>query len=237
MEIFQGRTEVSTALPNSCGRDSSATILLIRHATTDAVGVRLTSRAPGIHLAAAGYDEVQHLRAQLRRLPISAVYTSPMERAIATAEPIADDHAVQMEVLADLNEVDFGDWSGLTFAELDRMPAWQCFNRARGSAPVPNGETAADVQRRIVRLLPVLAERHRGQTIVAVSHGDVIRNAVLHTTATPVDLWHTFEITAASITTLSYHNGEPRLLSVNQRTYRARAAQPKDQSAARSQGT
>ena len=123
-----------------------------------------------------------------------------------------------------MNEVDFGDWTGLTFAELDAIPAWQRFNRERSTAAVPNGETAADVQRRVVATLSELAGRHPGAIIAAVSHADVIRNAVLHAAATPLDLWYRFEISPASITALLLVDRELRLLTVNERPYSAPGA-------------
>lgn len=202
----------------------STTILCIRHALTDAVGVRLTSRLPGIALSPVGVRQTQQLRERLRTVTLAAVYSSPMERAVATAEPLARDRLMHVQIIDGLTEVEFGDWTGLTFAELDRKPEWQRFNSDRGTAAVPGGETAADVQRRMVATLISLASRHPGETIAAVSHGDVIRNAVLHAAGTPLDLWHRFEISPASITALLFTDGEFRLLTVNERPYTAPGA-------------
>jgi len=199
----------------------STTILCIRHAHTDAVGVRLTSRTPGLRLSTVGLAQAQQLRERLRGVAFAAVYSSPMERAVATAEPLAADRMMPVQIVDGLTEVDFGDWTGLTFAELDAKPEWQRFNRQRGTAVVPRGETAAEVQQRVVGTLTALASRHLGETIAAVSHGDVIRNAVLHAAATPLDLWHRFDISPASITAIVFTDGEPRLLTVNERPYSA----------------
>jgi probable phosphoglycerate mutase len=197
----------------------AATILLIRHAMTSAVGVRLTSRLPGVRLSPEGAAQVERLRERLRGVELSAVYSSPLERALATAAPLASDRRLDVQIDEELLEVDFGDWTGLSFEELDALPEWQRFNRERGRAVVPNGESAADVQRRIVAALARLAARHRGETIAAVSHGDVIRNAVLHAAGTPLDLWRRFEISPASVTSVSYEEEAPRLLTVNERPY------------------
>ena len=191
-------------------------LLLIRHAITDAVGVRLTSRLPGVALSAAGRAQLQPLRARLLDVPLAAVYASPLERTMATAEAIARGRGIVVRALESLNEVNFGDWSGMTFAELDRLPAWRRFNDARGSAPVPRGETAAEVQHRMMETIERLASAHRGDTIALVSHADVIRTAVLAIAGTPLDLWHRFEIGPASITTVAYEGAEPRLITVNE---------------------
>jgi broad specificity phosphatase PhoE len=190
-------------------------ILLVRHAETDAVGVRLTSRQPGVPLNARGLRQVGEVCHSLQHVPLAAVYSSPLERAIATASPIAAAHGLEVRTLDALNEVNFGEWTGLTFEELSVVPAWRRFNERRGSAEVPRGERAADVQRRIVAALGDLHHHHQGQAIAAVSHADVIRAAVLHVTATPLDDWHRFEIGPASITTIGYDEGNPTLLDVN----------------------
>ena len=217
-------TPAGLRAPRGLGRSMSSrgtTILLIRHAMTNAVGVTLTSRTPGVDLSTEGLAQVLRLRERLRGVALAAVYSSPMARAIATAAPIARDRAIDVQVAEELNEVDFGDWTGLTFSELDAMPEWQQFNAARSTARVPNGETAADVQRRITSWLSARAEQHRGETIAPVSHADFIRNAVLYASATPLDLWHRFEISPASITALLYEDDVPRLLTVNERPYSA----------------
>lgn len=191
-------------------------MLLIRHGVTDAVGVRLTSRLPGVTLNALGIEQVAQVCDRLRDLPLAAVYSSPLERARATAGPIARGHALDVIELDALNEVDFGEWTGLTFDELSRRPAWARFNAARASADVPGGERAADVQRRIVAALDDLQARHEGAVIAAVSHGDVIRAAVLHAAGASLDLWHRFEVSPASISVIAYAAGSPRLLGVNE---------------------
>jgi probable phosphoglycerate mutase len=166
----------------------STTVLCIRHALTAAVGVRLTSRAPGVPLSDVGLWQAQQLQERLRGVALAAVYSSPLERAVATAEPLARDRMQPVLIVEGLTEVDFGEWTGLTFAELEANPEWQHFNRDRGTAIVPGGETAADVQQRVIATLNTLASTHPGETIAAISHGDVIRNAVLYAAATPLSL-------------------------------------------------
>jgi len=194
----------------------SAIVLLIRHGLTDAVGVRLTARLPGIALNERGIEQVTQLRDRLRDVAIAAVYSSPLERARATAAQIARAHALDVIEFEPLNEVDFGEWTGRTLEELSADRAWARFNASRADADVPGGERAVDVQRRIVAALDELRQRHDREIIAAVSHGDVIRAAVLHAAATPLDLWHRFEISPASISVIAYNDGQPRLLGVNE---------------------
>ena len=186
------------------------TVLLIRHGHTDALGSRLVSRLPGYSLNATGRAAVARLRAVLSAQPLAAVYASPLKRTMETATPLAADRGVPVRACDGLLEVDFGEWSGKTFAELDRRKDWRQFNNRRGSAPVPGGESAAAVQVRILACLQDLHRRHPGETIAAVSHADVIRAALLHFTATPLDRWQHIEVAPASITALAIdaRNGE-----------------------------
>src|SRR4051812_11740004 len=93
-------------------------VLLIRHALTGAVGTRLVSRLPGINLNTEGEAQACALRRRLRGERLDAIYSSPLERAIQTSRPIAEDRGLDVEAVEELNEVDFGDWTGRSFDEL-----------------------------------------------------------------------------------------------------------------------
>jgi broad specificity phosphatase PhoE len=193
------------------------TALLIRHGHVDAIGRRLVGQLPGVNLSTSGLSEVERLRRNLA-LPLDAVYSSPLERARQTAAPLAADRNLEPMPLDGLTEVDFGDWTGLTFDELDRLPAWHLFNARRSIAPVPNGEPAAQVQTRILGVLDQLATRHAGETFAVVSHADVIRAAVLHYAAIPLDDFQRIQIDTASVTAVDV-TATPQLLAINRRDH------------------
>ena len=196
---------------------SRTVVLLIRHGHTDAVGHCLVSRLPGVSLSAIGRAEVERLRAMLSHELISAVYASPLERAMETAERIAHDRGVRVRACDGLNEVDFGEWTGKTFSELSGRDDWRRFNEQRSSAPVPAGEAASTVQARIVRCLRQLHARHPGQTIAAVSHADVIRCALLHYGNRSLDTWQSIEVEPASVSAVSVGTTCGEVLYVNRR--------------------
>jgi probable phosphoglycerate mutase len=190
--------------------------LLIRHAHTDALGHRLCGRAAGVALSSTGEAQARRLAAALASYQIAAIYTSPLERAVATARAIAAHQpAAAVSLCEDLSEMDFGAWTGKSFTDLDSDPAWRAFNSHRSTAPVPGGERAIDVQRRVVAALARLTSLHAGQTIGIVSHGDLVRSAVLHYAGTPLDLYDRFEIDPASVTAVAFWPSGPRLLYVN----------------------
>jgi probable phosphoglycerate mutase len=196
---------------------AEATILLVRHGHTDAIGRRLVGRLPGWHLTQEGRAQAQRLVETLGAQPVARIYSSPLERAIETAEPLA--RARGLEIVRDegLIEVEFGEWSGLAFDELARSPEWERFNTNRATANVPGGEGAAAVQVRIVATLERLATVHRGEAIVVVSHADVIREAILYYAGAPLAMVHRIEIAPASVSAVALGAGEPRILFVNHR--------------------
>lgn len=198
-------------------RSDDTTILLIRHGHTDAIGRRLVGRTPGVHLTADGREQAVRLVETLRARPIAAIVSSPLERALETAEPLARSRGLAITTDDDLIEVEFGAWTGLTFEELARLPEWVRFNTHRAAADVPGGERPTEVQARIVAAMDRLRQRHPGQTIAAVTHADVIRAAVLHYAGASLDMVHRIEINPASITAVVFVGGEPRLQFVNHR--------------------
>src|SRR5689334_11122571 len=141
------------------------TILLIRHGETDANGKLLAGWTPGWHLNARGRQQAERLAELLAKAPLEAVYTSPLERAIETAEPIARSRGLAPLVLDDLGEMRVGEWEGKTFAELDGREEWQRFNRQRSSVRPPGGESMMETQLRMLGQLECLTGRHRDRQI------------------------------------------------------------------------
>jgi probable phosphoglycerate mutase len=193
----------------------SVSILLVRHAHTDAIGRLLAGRSAGVPLSVTGRAQADRLGRALASLPLAAIYTSPLERAVDTARAIARHQPVPIHEDAGLQEVDFGEWTGLTFDELAADERWRRFNAERATAAVPGGERASEVQQRVMEAIRRVGARHPDRTIVCVSHADVIRAAVLHIAGTSLDLYDRFEISPASVTALSLAGERLRLLYVN----------------------
>jgi len=189
-------------------------VLLVRHAHTTASDTWLSGRTPGVHLSHRGHEELLRLRAQLMDVPLHAVYSSPLIRARDTAAALATDHHLELDVEDDLNEMDFGQWTGVAFDALQSDPRWRDFNARRASAHVPDGERPGEVQRRIVMLLSRLAARHRRGTLALVSHAEIIRSAILWFSGRSLDDFHQCAIDTASVSGVLM-TATPRVLFVN----------------------
>ncbi len=202
------------------GAAAATTVLLVRHAHTDAIGVWLTGRAAGVPLSERGCVQAQRLGVAIGALcRLAAIYTSPLERARTTAAAVAQHQSIVTAECAELSDIDFGEWTGKTFAELEGDPRWHHFNRARGSAHVPGGEQPADVQARALAAIARLAARHAGDTIAIVSHADVVRFALLHYTGQPLDLFHRIDVDPASVSAVTLSAAGAQVLYVNDTTF------------------
>lgn len=192
------------------------TILLVRHGLNDYVGRALAGRSPGVHLNDEGRAQAARLAARLASLPIAAVYSSPLERAVETARPIAAARSLELRLSEAAMEIDFGEWTGRTIAELETDPLWKRFNTERSTTRAPGGELMAEAQERMVAAIEELRAAHPGTSIVLVSHADVIRAALAHYARVPLDAVGRFEIRPASVTALRLWDDWTLVLCVNE---------------------
>jgi probable phosphomutase (TIGR03848 family) len=191
------------------------TFLLIRHAEYAGIGAALIGRTTGIGLDERGRAQAQALAERLAGLPIRAIYTSPLERTRETALPIGERLGVRVRVCWELNEIDFGEWQGRSFAELDDQPRWQQWNAFRSGVAPPGGETMLAAQGRIVQAIAACRERHPQAAVALVSHSDMIKAALAYFLGMPLDLFGRIEIAPASVSALQIDDYGARLSLLN----------------------
>lgn len=193
------------------------TVLLVRHGTTPTTGRVLPGRAPGLHLSEAGRDQAARLAARLgslERRP-AAVYASPLERARETAAPIARALGLRVRTEHGLVEMDIGAWTGRSLRRAARTREWPVVQRFPAGFRFPGGESFAELAARATDAVLRLVERHRGQTVVAVSHADPIRAVVGTAAGVPLDLFQRLTVGTCSVSAISYRDDGPRVLCVN----------------------
>lgn len=195
----------------------TTTVLLIRHAAHGHLGAVLSGRSPGIPLSDIGREQAASLAASLAGVPLVRLLTSPVQRARETAQAIAVSHPnLAAEVDPGFDEIDFGEWTGRGFAELENDPAWRRWNSERALARPPGGESMAEAQRRAWQALNAAAARHSGETIAIVSHCDIIRALVAQVLALPLDAVHRFDVDPASVSRLVIGDWGAKVLSLNE---------------------
>jgi broad specificity phosphatase PhoE len=176
--------------------------LLIRHASHDLLGKALAGRAQGVPLNAQGRREAEALAERLAPAGITAIYTSPVQRARETAAPLARKLELPPRLDAALDEIDFGAWTGRTFDEIGSDPAWSVWVHRRSAGEPPAGESMRHVQQRVVGGIERLRREQARGTIALVTHGDVIKAALAHFLGISLDNLESFEIAAASVSVL-----------------------------------
>ena len=192
----------------------TATILLIRHARHADYGVRLSGRSDA-PLNVEGLAQAEKLGAWLAKRGLSSVQTSPVRRARETAAAIARHAGVPAETHAALDEIDFGEWTGRSFASLEGDAGWAAWNEARGSGRPPGGESQAEATARAVAHIEARAAAGGGDTVAVVTHCDIIRGVLCHYLGLPFDNLLRFDIDAASASTLVVGTWGARVAGVN----------------------
>jgi broad specificity phosphatase PhoE len=180
------------------------------------VGKVIAGWKPGYLLNDIGRAHAETLAQHLARLPIRAVYTSPLERAVETAEIIAKAVSLAPQVREDLGEMRLGEWEGQPIAKLEQDLQWMDFNELRSQTRPPGGELMIETQARMVRQLEALRSEHVHEMIAVVSHGDPLRGAVCHYLGIAIDMMLRFEIFPGSVTVMEVGAMGPRVLCVNE---------------------
>lgn len=196
-------------------------ILLIRHAINDWVATgKLAGWTPGVHLSPDGQTQAAALGAHLASARLHAIYASPLERTMETAQAIAAHYpTLRVEPLEGIGEVRFGDWQGAKLKDLRRQSLWQTVQVYPSRAQFPAGEAIRQAQVRAVDAIEALVQRHPGQRVAVVSHSDIIKLIVTYYLSAPIDAFQRVEVSPASLTVLVLHGDRPTLVRLNDTSF------------------
>ena len=195
-------------------------IILVRHGETDWNVQQVFRGRIDIELNETGVRQAELLAEYLRRVKIEAVYSSPLRRALKTAEVIARYHTLEVAIAPGLIDFDFGKWEGLPHQEVKRRYK-QLYAQWLGNphlVQMPDGESLNDVRGRALRVVDEVIAKHKG-TVVLVSHRVV--NKVLTCALLGLDNSHFWNIRqdTCGITTFSYNNGRFVLAAHNDTSF------------------
>jgi broad specificity phosphatase PhoE len=188
---------------------------LIRHGDHDWLKKGIAGRTPGIHLNAPGQQQAQDIATRFAPVNFDVIFSSPLERTMETAEPLARAKGMKIIVAPEVLELDFGAWNGATFDQLRADPRWAAWNQHRSVVRMPGGELMSEVQARVVGFLERLHRENGKGTFAIFSHGDAIRSAICYWLGMPLDLLPRVELEPASITILRLQADGPRVIALN----------------------
>lgn len=193
------------------------TVILARHAVTADTGQVLYGRSPGQHLSEEGTRQAKDLARLLSPLRLSAIYASPLERTTETAQVVATERGLTVREVPDLQEADYGEWTGRRLEELRDSEVWRAVVEEPSTVHFPGGESIGGMQARAVRAVGRLVERHEGETVLVVSHADVIKAVLAHFMGLPLDRFQRLVVSPASVSILAFFEGRAWVLRLNER--------------------
>ena len=204
-------------------------LILIRHGETYWNHERRVQGGDSdIELNDTGLEQARKLAAFLENEPITAILSSPLQRAIATAEVIASHHQLPVEVDQGLRELKVGELEGMSVSNLSTtfsqflMQWWQ----EGGPMKLPNGESLVELQQRAWKAVERLLEKHEinpghseGTTVIIVSHYFVTLAIILKALNLPLDCFTKFKIDLGGVSILEFRDYEARLVAFNDTSY------------------
>lgn len=191
-------------------------LLLIRHASNDYIKEgRLAGRTPGVHINAQGQREADDLGRRTSHLPIEAIYSSPLERAVDTANAIANCHKLPVQIIDGLMETHAGDWTGRKLSELNGTDTWKAIQTKPIGVQLPGGESIDEVQTRMVAAIEEIRKKHPGGIVAIVSHADPLKSVVAHYLTWDLNNFQRIAISPASVTVLEVDDKGVSLLRTN----------------------
>ncbi len=193
-------------------------LLLVRHGETVANVEGTWQGASDSPLTERGRLQIERLAARLaaREQPIAVVYTSPLGRALTTAQILVAALGHPPLVLEPgLAEFNMGAWEGLTYRQLAyEKRLWERMAADPHFAP-PGGESAVGFARRLLHSFGAIRQRHPGQTVLIVSHGGALATALALLLYGDGSRWHALQLANGSLTELEWVEERPRLLRLN----------------------
>lgn len=191
------------------------TMILMLHAESGMQGCYLGRSDPP--LSDRGRVQAANVAQRLVGQPLVALYSSPLRRALHAAQAIAAPHGLELNLIADLAELDFGAWDGLSYAEIERREP-ETLGRSLADPVVicpPGGETLARVGQRVVTAARAITTHHSQGTVAVVSHAGPIRALICHAVGLTWDFYWRIGKDLAALTCLDWYDDDVILTLLN----------------------
>ncbi|HEX4263497.1 MAG TPA: histidine phosphatase family protein [Verrucomicrobiae bacterium] len=182
-------------------------LALIRHGEVEAAYQRVFGGRIDMNLSPRGHEQAAALAKWLARQPLNAVYASPMKRVQQTLAPFAANNGWtdRVAIMNDLREIDFGDWTGLTWeavAQKFGVSAFQWLTELERGG-IANAENTQAYRDRIEPCVRDILQKHSGENVAVFCHGGVIRMILTILLDIPLPRMAGFEIDYASVTNIA----------------------------------
>jgi len=192
-------------------------LYLLRHAEVEERYHRIFGGRIDMDLSPLGRKQARALAGYLRPAVFDAIYASPMKRAQQTLEPILEGRQIAPVTLPGLREVDFGDWTGLSWEGVHAKFGVSAFDwlKQMDEAGFPGGDSASSFRARVEPCLRQILQECPGRTVAVVCHGGVIRMLLAVLLDLAVPLTAKFEVDYASVTRVDYREVQTEMQFLN----------------------
>ena len=200
-------------IPWTQARGEPTVTLLLRHGQTPMSVQRRYAGLSDVPLTEVGVQQAAAAGKRLASAGLSAIVTSPLVRAVRTAEEVAAATGAPVEADEGFRETDFGAWDGLTFAEVrERWPAELTAWLADPAVAPPGGESFADVSTRVEGALRRVLAAHQGRTVLIVSHVTPIKTLVAAALLAPPPALYRMHLDVAALCRVDWYADGPAVL-------------------------
>jgi broad specificity phosphatase PhoE len=168
-------------------------------------------------LSEVGKDQAARLGLALRGLNIDAIYSSPLKRALDTAQAIASYHGLKVQVEPDLREMEVGELEGISIAELGTsfsqfLLRWR---QGLGTVKLPGGESVEELADRVWAIIQVIIDSHDHGNVVVVSHFFTAVATICKALGWPLITIERIRVQTGSISIIDFADGQSRLVSLS----------------------
>jgi probable phosphoglycerate mutase len=191
-------------------------LFLIRHASNDYLKEnRFAGWIPGIHLDAQGQREADALARRLQHISIHAIYSSPLERAIDTANAVAQCQKLDVQIVQELGDTRIGEWEGKLIKDVESTDTWKQLRTQPVGVHIGGGESIDEVQKRMIAAIDHIVAKHPQQIVAVCSHADPIKSVVAHYLKMDLNEFQRIAINPASVTVFTFSEQGPLLFRLN----------------------
>jgi len=193
-----------------------ATVLLVRHGLTALTGPVLAGWTPGVHLDDRGHAQAAAVATRLAPVPLAAVVSSPLERCLETAAPIAASRELPIQTDERLGECGYGEWTGRELKKLAKEALWRQVQAHPSAVTFPGGES---LQAMAVRAIAAVREWNvrlgPAANYAIVSHADVIKAVVADALGLHLDFFQRIQVDPGSVSVIRYAELRPFVVRLN----------------------
>ena len=204
-------------LISAAAEPSATRLLLARHAEVEAGYQGVFGGRIDMGLSPRGHEQAASLARFLQSKPLNAVYASPMKRVQQTLAPLLVNGAPRPVIFPDLREVDFGDWTGLKWDQVQERFGVSAFSWLEQieCGGIANADSVETLRERIEPCLERILADHEGEQVAVYCHGGVIRMLLSILLRWPLRSMGMFEIEYASLTQVVWQLDKAKLELLN----------------------